>query len=370
MSYDPLLPMVFQGEEISMAVRAWTHGYDFYAPASSAVFHEYEDFSPRRQHRRAVTPTFFEARGPSGRNATRELRAMLRLTALIRLNTTLPTSAYDSRATARYGLGIVRPAELFYSTFQLDLPRLRLWPLCPFVTSGRMHDELSPFLSPQGANGIDYVRATQSNYTIVGWRGIPVHIDDFPGVNVNALAVDAKAPGVHVLAAHAEFRLHNEAMDPLTIRHRHAHDAGRMLSDTACAMLQSMPGCAIAAVDANTPPVCNSQPERCCGDDHRRLTIPANDARPTRHISIAQPRRRNRLGQPSPRLLCASHTTGPYHEHHTAAAQVRTWLPRCNGAVVLSDVDDTHVPSVKVAHRLGVNNVSIGNWQRTRSNIR
>lgn len=30
--YDPYLPMLFQGEEISMGVRAFTHGYDFYSP--------------------------------------------------------------------------------------------------------------------------------------------------------------------------------------------------------------------------------------------------------------------------------------------------------------------------------------------------
>ena len=40
--YDCCLPMMFQGEEISMAARAWSHGYDFYAPMASVVFHEYE----------------------------------------------------------------------------------------------------------------------------------------------------------------------------------------------------------------------------------------------------------------------------------------------------------------------------------------
>jgi len=29
--YDQYLPMVFQGEEISIGMRAFTHGYDFYA---------------------------------------------------------------------------------------------------------------------------------------------------------------------------------------------------------------------------------------------------------------------------------------------------------------------------------------------------
>lgn len=29
--YDQYLPMVFQGEEVSIGLRAFTHGYDFYA---------------------------------------------------------------------------------------------------------------------------------------------------------------------------------------------------------------------------------------------------------------------------------------------------------------------------------------------------
>lgn len=37
--YDPLL--YFQGEEISLAVRAWTHGWDIYHPNQIACYHEY-----------------------------------------------------------------------------------------------------------------------------------------------------------------------------------------------------------------------------------------------------------------------------------------------------------------------------------------
>lgn len=39
--YDPYLPMIFQGEEISIGVRGFTHGYDFYAPEKSVNFHVY-----------------------------------------------------------------------------------------------------------------------------------------------------------------------------------------------------------------------------------------------------------------------------------------------------------------------------------------
>ena len=33
--------MIFQGEEISIGVRGFTHGYDFYAPEKSVNFHVY-----------------------------------------------------------------------------------------------------------------------------------------------------------------------------------------------------------------------------------------------------------------------------------------------------------------------------------------
>jgi len=39
--YDPYLPMVFMGEEISMGIRAFTYGYDLYAPERNVCFHTY-----------------------------------------------------------------------------------------------------------------------------------------------------------------------------------------------------------------------------------------------------------------------------------------------------------------------------------------
>merc|ERR1712194_404268 len=49
--YDCCLPMIFDGEEFSMAVRMWTWGYDFYTPRSSIVAHPY--------HRKKKPPLFF-----------------------------------------------------------------------------------------------------------------------------------------------------------------------------------------------------------------------------------------------------------------------------------------------------------------------
>ena len=39
--YDPHLPYLFVGEEISHSIRAWTHGWDIFTPTENVVFHEY-----------------------------------------------------------------------------------------------------------------------------------------------------------------------------------------------------------------------------------------------------------------------------------------------------------------------------------------
>jgi hypothetical protein len=40
--FDPLLDYLFDGEELLYTVRAWTHGWDFFAPSRSVVYHHYE----------------------------------------------------------------------------------------------------------------------------------------------------------------------------------------------------------------------------------------------------------------------------------------------------------------------------------------
>lgn len=50
-SYDPNTPFLFFGEEMDIAARAWTHGWDFYSPSETVIFHNY-----KRDHRN----TFWE----------------------------------------------------------------------------------------------------------------------------------------------------------------------------------------------------------------------------------------------------------------------------------------------------------------------
>ena len=46
--YDPAL--YFDGEEISLAVRLWTHGWDIFAPNAVIAYHDYNNHPGRRRH--------------------------------------------------------------------------------------------------------------------------------------------------------------------------------------------------------------------------------------------------------------------------------------------------------------------------------
>lgn len=39
--FDPYLPWCFMGEEIALSLRAWTHGWDIYAPRKNLIAHQY-----------------------------------------------------------------------------------------------------------------------------------------------------------------------------------------------------------------------------------------------------------------------------------------------------------------------------------------
>lgn len=39
--FDPLMPWLFMGEEIALAAKLWTHGYDFFSPTTNVLNHYY-----------------------------------------------------------------------------------------------------------------------------------------------------------------------------------------------------------------------------------------------------------------------------------------------------------------------------------------
>lgn len=151
--YDCCLPMLFQGEEIEMAVRAWTFGYDFYAPRASVAFHPYS---------RKSKPHMFWENGPKHRGE--EARSAARAAGIIHMAPPKPGDPQEQAPeqhaatgdVGRYGLGSRRSAEDFMRIFGLDVQsRTVTRDLCSWSTSGAMHRQLTPRLRPD-KRGIDY----------------------------------------------------------------------------------------------------------------------------------------------------------------------------------------------------------------------
>lgn len=151
--YDGYLPMVFQGEEISMAVRAFTFGYDFYAPERNVCFHMYA-LSKNRQ-RRLEVPLFSENRKPY---KGLEEQALKRLASIIQLNNRPSDEEpvdYIRVEEKLYGLGSARSPQTFYKTFGVNVENQSMENhLCWFVGEN-MQKRFLPHLREDGM-GIDY----------------------------------------------------------------------------------------------------------------------------------------------------------------------------------------------------------------------
>ncbi|KAJ8601587.1 hypothetical protein CTAYLR_010138 [Chrysophaeum taylorii] len=145
--YDCCLPMVFMGEEISIGIRGWTHGYDFYTPEKSVVFHEYAQKSARRHK----VHLFFEQQQQQHDTAAESLK---RLTALIGMAPDVRD--YDATDAQKYGLGTKRRVEDFYRLFLVNTLDRKAQPLCKFVKTGVMHRAFSRWRLPDGS--VDYSR--------------------------------------------------------------------------------------------------------------------------------------------------------------------------------------------------------------------
>lgn len=150
--YDPHLSMVRRDdEEISMAIRAFTNGYDFYAPARNVCFDSSNDDT-------AVGHTFAE-NDKLYKGA--EKTSLSRLYGLIGMNPEDKTSEWSHANEDQYGVGKVRETSKFFNTFGVHVrEKITERNLCDFVSSGRMNDNFQEYLRNDGM-GIDY---SQINY--------------------------------------------------------------------------------------------------------------------------------------------------------------------------------------------------------------
>lgn len=152
--YDWLQPMIFQGEEMSIGIRGFTIGYDYYAPERSVCFHHYAVGDNARV--RNKVHHFWEN---DNKYAGTGRSAMKRLLGMVHMNPEDPVDSWDHVEEETYGIGNVRTPENFYETFGIDVHKKTVeGHLCRFVdTGGRMHKDFTPYLRPDGM-GIDYSR--------------------------------------------------------------------------------------------------------------------------------------------------------------------------------------------------------------------
>jgi [Skp1-protein]-hydroxyproline N-acetylglucosaminyltransferase len=151
--YDQYLPMVFQGEEISIGLRGFTYGYDYYAAERSVCFHMYA--VQENEAKRKKIPLFWE-NAPLYRGVG--VKAMKRLNTIIGMGH-FPSNEWPQNDMVKYGLGHVRRPEQFFDTFGIHVQNQTVEQhLCRFVGKPMM-DEFLPKLR-SNTMGIDYEQIT------------------------------------------------------------------------------------------------------------------------------------------------------------------------------------------------------------------
>jgi [Skp1-protein]-hydroxyproline N-acetylglucosaminyltransferase len=146
--YDQYQPIVFQGEEISIGLRGFTYGYDYYAPERSVVFHMYavkENRAKRKQIKK-----FWEN---TNLYPGADVEGMKRLNGIIGMGD--PEDEYSHLEEEDYGLGQIRDKEVFFGVFGIHTDTKTVeHNLCDFVGKP-MQRMFLPFLRKDGM-GIDY----------------------------------------------------------------------------------------------------------------------------------------------------------------------------------------------------------------------
>ncbi|KAL7539967.1 hypothetical protein ACHAWF_006557 [Thalassiosira exigua] len=144
--YDQHLPWVFQGEEISIGLRGFSYGYDYYSAERSVCYHFYG---------REGVPLFWENDHPRGTDTL----AMRRLNSIIRMNLDDDDVNWLRTDELKYGIGKVRNLQTFFDAFGIHVEDQEVEAhLCRFVGKP-MQKEFLPSLRSNGM-GIDYNNIT------------------------------------------------------------------------------------------------------------------------------------------------------------------------------------------------------------------
>ena len=122
--FDPFVPWCFMGEEIALSMRAWTQGWNIYAPRQNLIAHQYRPG-------RLGLPKFWESVGrDSGRpnlNTNLQKHTLRRIKHMVGYPTDLAELiAQDGDGVvltdyAHYALGTVRTAEEYLNFTNIDV---------------------------------------------------------------------------------------------------------------------------------------------------------------------------------------------------------------------------------------------------------
>jgi hypothetical protein len=109
------MPLVFQGEDMSMTVRGFTYGYDYYTPEKCVCFHIYamHNYAAKRNE----VPQFWEHSNIYEGVPAQSIR---------RMNTIMgfwdrPLDQWYHEEADKYGVGQIREIEKYYRTFGIDI---------------------------------------------------------------------------------------------------------------------------------------------------------------------------------------------------------------------------------------------------------
>ena len=149
--YDQFMTFLFSEEEISVALRGFSIGYDFYSPARNVCFHTFANGENKKD--REKVPLFWENEKRYGEDAD-HFRS--RVKAMIGLSPEKNVHAWNHVGKELYGLGGARKVTKFFDLYGIDpLEKTHEHHLCDFVDDGTLHETFVKHLRSNGM-GIDY----------------------------------------------------------------------------------------------------------------------------------------------------------------------------------------------------------------------
>lgn len=137
--HDPYLPYVFDGEEVLMGSRCWTHGYDFYVPDRDIIYHIYSPAGVKR-------PVFWQSKEWNAAASRAQRESEYRINYILGLHKkytpTVPLSRVDTRDIEQYGIGSKRRISEFWEFMGADLDKLETKNRCDKIKSGKLKRKL------------------------------------------------------------------------------------------------------------------------------------------------------------------------------------------------------------------------------------